>query len=295
MVSARSVFRVRWSRSPQPRHSTLRSQTQAGRWPRNTQVACVIVFRMVRRLVDVVVVGGAFAGLGGALTLARARRSVVVVDDGKPRNAPAAHSHTYLSRDGVSPLEILTIGRAEVAKYGVLTMDGQVEILERLPGGTFRVAIAGGGEWEARRLLVATGLVDELPDVPGLRERWGRDVVHCPFCFGWEMREMPLGVLATGPHAVAQALMWRQWSEDLMLFRHLEPPLTDEQATQLGARGIRVVEGEVAAVVATDDHLRGIRLQSGQMVERAYLVVGPRFSGRHQLLDELDVVVIEHP
>jgi thioredoxin reductase (NADPH) len=250
---------------------------------------------MVRRLVDVVVVGGAFAGLGGALTLARARRSVVVVDDGKPRNAPAAHSHTYLSRVGVSPLEILTIGRAEVAKYGVLTIDGQVEILERLPGGTFRVAIAGGGEWEARRLLAATGLVDELPEVPGLRERWGRDVVHCPFCFGWEMREKPLGVLATGPHAVAQALMWRQWSRDLILFQHTEPAFTEEQTIQLAARGIRVVEGEVVAVEVTDDHLSGVRIGSGQVIDRAYLVLSPRLSARHALLEPLGAAVAEHP
>src|SRR2546427_4113700 len=173
---------------------------------------------MDQEVVDVMVVGGGFAGLGGAVTLGRARRSVVVIDAGHPRNAPAPHSHGYLSRDGVSPLEILAVGRSEVIQYGVRIVESRAESLKRLPSGTFRVCAGGGNEWEARRLLVATGLVDELPDVPGLRERWGRDVVHCPFCFGWEMRDMPLGVLATGPHAVPQALMWRQWSEDLMLF-----------------------------------------------------------------------------
>jgi thioredoxin reductase len=137
--------------------------------------------------------------------------------------------------------------------------------------------------------------VDELPEVPGLRERWGRDVVHCPFCFGWEMREKPLGVLATGTNAVAQALMWRQWSRDLILFQHTDPAFTEEQTIQLTARGIRVVEGEVVAVELTDDHLSGVRLRSGQVIAREYLVVSPRLSARHRLLEPLGVAVAEHP
>lgn len=111
-------------------------------------------------------------------------------------------------------------------------------------------------------MLVATGLVDKLPDIPGLRERWGRDVVHCPHCFGWELRDAPLGVVATGPQAAAQALMWRQWSSDVILFLHTAPVPTHEQMKQLGARGISVVDGEVAAVEVTDDRLSGVHLQS---------------------------------
>jgi thioredoxin reductase len=160
--------------------------------------------------VDVVVAGGGLAGLAGALTLARARRSVLVVDAGQPRNAPAAHAHGYLSRDGVPPLELLASGRAEVAGYGGTIIAGTVTSLTRLPGGGFAVTLADGTSRRARRVLVATGLVDEYPDIPGLAERWARDVVHCPFCFGWELRDAPLGVLATGPQAATQALMWRQ-------------------------------------------------------------------------------------
>src|SRR5438132_1229324 len=138
---------------------------------------------------DVVIVGGGLAGLTGALTLARARRSVLVVDSGQPRNAPAAHAHGYLTRDGAPPLELLSLGRREVRGYHGEIVAGTVTRLERLPGGGFRVALDGGTHWEARRVLVATGLVDELPDIPGLRERWGRDVVHCPYCHGWEVRD----------------------------------------------------------------------------------------------------------
>ena len=250
---------------------------------------------MNRELVDVAVIGGGVAGLSGGLTLARARRSVIVIDEGHPRNAPAAHSHGYLTRDGASPLDLVAIGRAEVAAYGVEVLKDRADLLKRLPAGGFEVRTTNGRMVKARYLLVATGLVDQLPAIPGLRERWGRDVVHCPYCFGWEIREKAIGVLATGPLAVDGALMWRQWSRDLILLRHTNPPLTDEQEVQLSARGICVVEGEVAAVEVDDDRLVGVRLTSGEVVGRDVVVVSPRLEARHGLLHELDVTVIEHP
>ena len=240
-------------------------------------------------------VGGGLAGLAGALTLARARRSVLVIDAGHPRNAPAAHAHGYLTRDGVPPLELLAAGRAEVAGYGGQIIAGTVTSLARLPGGDFSVTLADGSSWKARRVLVATGLVDEYPAIPGLAERWGRDVVHCPFCFGWELRDEPLGVLATGPQAAMQALMWRQWSSDVALFAHTASGLPGDQADQLAARGIRVIEGEVTGIEVTGDHLTGVCLRSGQVIPRRALVIGPRFEARHALLDGLGVSVTEHP
>lgn len=244
---------------------------------------------------DVLVVGGGLAGLAAALVLGRARRSVLVVDAGHPRNEPANHAHGYLTRDGASPMELLAIGRREVRGYGGQIVEGTATSLVRLPEGGFRVALADGTGWNGRRVLVTTGLVDELPDIPGLRERWGRDVVHCPYCFGWEMRDLPLGILATGPLAIEQALMWRQWSGDLILFQHTASAPTDEQREQLAARDIRIVEGEVAAIQVTEDRLSGVRLRSGQVVDRSVLVVGPRFAARHALLDDLGVTMTEHP
>ncbi len=144
-------------------------------------------------------------------------------------------------------------------------------------------------------MLVATGLVDEYPGIPGLRDRWGRDVVHCPFCFGWELRDQPLAILATGPQAAAQALMWRQWSPDVALFQHTAPRPTPEQAEQLAARGIRLVDGEVTGVEVTGDRLSGVRLRSGQVIPRRAVVIGPQFEARHTLLDSLGVSVAEHP
>ena len=240
---------------------------------------------------DVVVVGGGAAGLSGALALVRARRSVLVVDGGQPRNALAAHVHNYLSRDGATPSELLAAGRAEVTGYGGQIISGDVASVERLDSQSdrvgFRVVLANGGSVYARRLLVTTGLVDELPDVPGVAERWGHDVLHCPYCHGWEVRDQAIGILGTGPMAVHGALLFRQWSADVILFQHTSPALSQEQAEQLAARGITVVEGEVSALEVHDDRLVGVRLRSGEFVPRQAVAVSPRFTARAEVLRSL--------
>jgi thioredoxin reductase len=242
---------------------------------------------------DVIVVGGGAAGLSGALTLARARRSVLVVDAGEPRNAPAAGVHGYLTRDGTSPAALVAAGRDEVRGYGGDVVSGRVRTVAAQAGG-FDVSLDDGREARARRLLVTTGLVDELPDVPGLRERWGRDVLHCPYCHGWEVRDEPIGILSTGPRSVHQALLFRQWSADVTFFRHTGPPLSGEQAEQLAARGIAVVEEEVEALETTDDRLTGVRLRGGTVVARRALAVGPRFVARAEPLLSLGLDTVEH-
>ncbi len=243
---------------------------------------------------DVVVVGGGVAGLSAALVLARARRSVLVVDAGEPRNAPAAHTQGFLTRDGTSPGELLELGRAEVRGYGAEVRMGKVVSAAAEPGGGFSVRLADGDSVHARRLLVATGLVDELPDVPGVRERWGRDVIHCPYCHGWEVRDQAMAVLGTGPLAVHQALMFRQWSDTLTLLLHTAQVPTDEEMEQLSARGINVVHGEVTGVVVTDDRLTGVQMASREVITAQVLVVGPRFAASDGVLNSLDVAAVEH-
>jgi len=231
---------------------------------------------------DVVIVGGGAAGLSAALVLGRARRRVAVIDAGSPRNAPAAHMQGYLSRDGMPPAELLAAGRAEVAGYGVEVIDGVVDRIDRIdqidridridPG--FTVHLGRGPELTARRLLVATGVGDELPDVPGVRERWGRDLLHCPYCHGWEVRDQPLGVLGSNPGAVLHAQLVRQWSDDVVYFAHTQEP-TGAEAAELDARGIRVVPGEVARLVVEDDRLTGVELAGGRIVPRSAVFVRP--------------------
>jgi thioredoxin reductase len=242
---------------------------------------------------DVVVVGGGAAGLNGALMLARARRSVLVVDGGAPRNAPAAQVHGLLGHDGTPPAQLLARGRAEVLRYGGDVLSGEVGAVARDDHG-FAVALADGRAFHARRLLVATGLVDELPDVPGLRERFGGDVLHCPYCHGWEVRDQAIGVLSTGPRTAHQALLFRQLSDDVVVFAHTAPPAGDD-AERLAARGITVVDGEVVGLELLDDRLAGVRLRDGTVVARQALVVGPRMVARAGVLSALGLRPVEHP
>ena len=243
---------------------------------------------------DVVVVGGGAAGLGGALMLGRSRRSVFLVDAGEPRNAPASGVHGFLTRDGTDPAELLRVGRGEVRGYGARVLDGRVASAESVDGG-FTVTLEDGSRVGARRLLVTTGLVDELPDVVGVRERWGRDVLHCPYCHGWEVRDQPIGVLASGPMAVHQALLFRQLTDDLTLFLHTAPEPTDEEMEKLAALGIKVVEGEVASLEVHEDRLTGVRLQTGEVIPRSAVVVGPRFAARAGVLEGLGLETTTHP
>jgi thioredoxin reductase len=219
---------------------------------------------------DVVIVGGGAAGLSAALVLGRARRRVAVIDGGAPRNAPAAHMQGFLSRDGMPPAELLAAGRAEVIGYGVEIVNDQVLAIE--PG--FAVRLAGGRVLTARRLLVATGVGDELPDIPGVRERWGKDLLHCPYCHGWEVRDEPLGVLGTHPMSVLHAQLVRQWSDDVVYFVHTSDLPSAEQA-QLEARGIDIVRGEVARLVIDDDRLSGVELTDGRMIPRTAVFIRP--------------------
>jgi thioredoxin reductase len=238
---------------------------------------------------DVVVAGGGAAGLSAALVLARARRTLAVVDAGGPRNAPAAHMHGFLSRDGMPPHDLVAAGRAEVAGYGGSLIDDTV--VDVAPG--FHVRLAGGSSLHARRILVATGLRDELPDIPGVRERWGRDLLHCPYCHGYEVRDQPLGVLGGAPEAVQHALLVRQWSPDIVLFPHTDA-VGPAQRELLTARGIRIVEGAVARLVVGNDQLQGVELGGGTVIPRAAVFERPRFVPNADLLTGLGCEVDEH-
>lgn len=249
---------------------------------------------LTRTSFDVAVIGGGAAGLSAGIVLGRARRSVAVLDAGKQRNAPADGIHGFVTRDGMPPHEFVAAGRAEVAGYGGTVLDAEATAVRR-EGTGFAVTTADGRELTARRLLVTTGLVDELPDVPGLRARWGRDVIHCPYCHGYEVRDEPIGILAGGPMAIHQALLFRQLSDDVLLFQHTAPEFAADDAEQLAARGIRVVPGRVTGLEVDDDRLSGVRMDGGEVVPRRVVVVGPRMIARSQLLEMLGLVPIPHP
>lgn len=228
------------------------------------------------------------------MTLGRARRSVIVIDSGQPRNGPADGVHMFLTRDGITPADFIDIGRREVRSYGGQLIDHAAVEARRTDRG-FEVTLADGSVVTARKLLVTTGLVDELPAIPGLRELWGRDVHHCPYCHGYELQGRAVGVLGTGPRAVQQVLMFRQWVDDLVLFVHSSTEPSADEREQLAARGIRVVRGLVESLDVVDGHLNGVRMTDGTVLARQSLVVAPRFVARSQLLRSLGLEPQEHP
>jgi len=218
---------------------------------------------------------------------------VLVIDAGQPRNAPAGHVHNYLARDGTPPAELMAAGRDEVTRYGGEILAGRVDAAAQ-EGDGFVVTLDDGRGVRARRLLVTTGLADELPDVPGLAQRWGRDVLHCPYCHGWEVRDRRIGVLATGPMAGHQAHLWRQLSPHVLLLLHASPAPGADEAERLAARGITVVDGPVGGLeVDRDDSLTGVRLASGEIVALDTVVVAPRFTARAAVLESLGLKPVD--
>ncbi len=232
---------------------------------------------LTARTWDALVIGGGAAGLAGATALGRSRRSVLVLDAGEPRNAPAAGVHNYLGREDTAPGELMALGRAEAAGYGVQIAPARVAAVRPGPDGGFVVSTEDGRDLAARRVLVATGATDVLPDLPGLAERWGHDVLHCPYCHGWEVRDRAIVVLGTGPMATHQALLFRQLTDDVVVALAADAPRpSPEDAERLAARGVRVLEDPPVRVVLADGPdraVRGVELASGEVLACDAVVV----------------------
>ncbi len=245
---------------------------------------------------DVVVIGAGPAGLSAALVLGRARRSVTVVDGGSPRNACSAALHGFLTRDGTAPADFLAVARREVTGYGVEVVadEASAVVVEGADPPSLRVELAGGRQLRARRVVVASGIVDELPEVPGLAERWGRDVLHCPYCHGYEVRDRPLVVLAGDTDgAVHQGLLLRQWSDDVTVVTHDAGPVEGDGAAMLAARGVRVVPGRAREVVAADDGVTAVLLDDGTRVACGAIFVAPCFRINSAALDGLGARTVD--
>ncbi|AND15599.1 NAD(P)/FAD-dependent oxidoreductase [Rathayibacter tritici] len=226
---------------------------------------------------DVLILGASFAGLAAATALGRSLRDVLLVDGGPPRNAPSPGAHNVMTRDGTSPTELVRLARAEAEGYGARVVAGDAVRASAGPEGV-TATLADGTVLRARRLLLATGVRDLLPDVPGLADRWGRDVLHCPYCHGFEVRGQRIGVLGSS-FAAHQAQMFRQLSERTSILQNGAPAPTGEEAAALAARGIALLPGLVERVLVEQDRLVGVVIDGRRHALDA-VVVGPRVQGR---------------
>lgn len=222
---------------------------------------------------DCVVVGGGVAGLSAALVLGRARRTTLVVDAGAQSNLSAPGIGGLLGFDGVPPAQLYARGRRELTRYPSVTVrDGEVVTAAAHEGG-FTVDLADGSRAQTRLLLLATGMRYEYPDVPGLSALWGASVFHCPFCHGWEVRDLPLAVLATGEQAVHKALLLQGWSSDVVVLTDGPPRIDESDRARLAAAGITVDDRPVTRVVSEDSELAAVEFADGDRLARRGLLV----------------------
>lgn len=250
----------------------------------------------VERHCDVAVIGGSAAGLAAAVQLGRQRRSVIVIDAGDARNAPAAHMHGYLGRDGFPPSELTTAGREEVRSYGGEVLAGRVSRVTRADDDLFCAELVDGHCVVARRVIAATGLVDELPNIDGLTEQWGREVIHCPFCHGYEVRDRRIVQIVTHSTGLHTAGLFRQLSSRLTIVLHERVDVDDSELDALRAAGVDILSGPVSRIVTgADGHVAAVELADHERVDVDAVVVGPRFRARAEPFASLGLRPAAHP
>jgi len=232
---------------------------------------------------DVIIVGGGPAGLSAALMLGRCRRSVIVIDAGEQRNARARAIHGFLSRDGIPPLELLRIGREELTPYGVEFRRAEAVDASPAPDGGFTVELRDGSKLRSRAILLATGVVDELPDLPGIGEFYGSSVHHCPYCDGWEARDLPIAVHG----GAGLAISMKTWSGDVVLCTDGRMRLDPVQQRQLARAGIPVITSEIARLEGSAGQLERIVFRDGEVLPRRKMFFAGQQFQRSRLAEKL--------
>jgi thioredoxin reductase len=221
------------------------------------------------RLYDIIIVGAGPAGLSAALILGRCRRSVLLCDSGRQRNAAATELHGYLTRDGISPREFLSIGRQELRRYdSVEVRDVEVTEASCADDRRFDVTLRSGERVRSRKLLIATGVVDNLPGIDGFRELYGRSVFHCPYCDGWEVRDRPLAVYGRGQRGLGLSLELTLWSPDIVLCTDGPSELADDERARLERNGVAVRESRVVRLEGREGRLEVVVFDDGERLGR---------------------------
>ena len=230
---------------------------------------------------DTIIVGGGPAGLSAALLLGRCRRRVLICDSGRYRNAASSGVHGFLTRDGMPPGELLQVARDQLKPYAVELRQGEVRSACQHEGG-FKVTFADGAEFSSRKLMLATGVTDRLPDIDGLKPLYGKSVHHCPYCDGWEHADQPIGVYGKQVHGYSLARALKNWSQDIVLVTDGQSGLDARQRTDLKQLDIRVITTKIARLEGEDGRLRRIVFVKGEPLERQALFFS---TGQEQCCD----------
>jgi thioredoxin reductase len=236
---------------------------------------------------EVAIIGGASAGLSAALTMGRSNRKTVVFDTGSPRNKPAPHAHNLFTRDGTSPLELLRIGREQLQQYTTVSFVNKKVIKAEKRANRFVLTTEDGTETAVRRVILATGVIDVLPEINGFKALWGTKIIHCPYCHGWEVKDQPVGLIMNGEQALHMAIMINHWNKDLRIFTNGPSEIEVEGRKWLKNKGIEVIETPIAALV---DDSKGVlmKLNDGtQVVVTAVYSKGARLHFNNELAAQL--------
>jgi thioredoxin reductase len=224
---------------------------------------------------DVLIIGGSFAGLTAALQLGRARRKVTVLDTGLNRNRYAEHAHNIFGHDGTPPGDLLAAARRQLATYPTVRLaNARAETVEGEPDA-FTVTTADGDRHEARRLILAYGIVDQFPDVPGFAESWGKTVIHCPFCHGYEVAGKPWGLLYSSPMSLHGPTLYANWTDDITLVLDGHE-IIDEERHKLEKRGVRIVDGKLRSIAQENGRVSAITLGDGTEIPLTALYAHPQ-------------------
>ena len=245
---------------------------------------------------DVIVVGGSFAGMAAALQVARARRRVLVIDAGQPRNRFATAAHGFLGQDGEPPSDITQAGRDELLKYSTVQfVEDEAVQAQRQDDGLFSITLSSGAAYLGDRIILAMGVIDRLPESPGLSERWGKSVVHCPYCHGYELPMGKWGVLRTFEGSFHQAKLLLDWTNEVIFFSNGPNQITSEERATLTSSGIAIEEQPIVSLSGQGEAIEQVELQDGRVWPLQALFLASKFSISTPIATQLGCELEESP
>lgn len=242
---------------------------------------------------EVIIIGGSYSGLSAAMALGRSLRKVLVIDAGKPCNRQTPHSHNFLTQDGKTPAQISTIARQQVELYDTVTFLSDNAVSGKKSNGSFEIQTESGKEFQSRKLILATGVKDIMPDIPGFAECWGISVIHCPYCHGYEVRNQKTGILANGDFGYEFGKLINNWTGDLTLFTNGKSTLTDEQTAKLTGKGVTVIETKIDHISHTKGKLDKLILKDGANISLQALYAKADFTQSSNIPFSLGIELTE--
>jgi len=248
---------------------------------------------MEKNIFDVLIIGGSYAGLSAAMTLGRAIRKVLVVDAGEPCNAASPASHNFLTRDGENPLEIAAIGLEQVKAYPTVEhLNGKVQRIWKADE-LFYAELSTGEQFEAKRILLATGMKDILPDIEGFKACWGKTILHCPYCHGYEVKGRRTGILAKGEYGYNMALMLFNWTKELVIYTNGPHEFSEEHLQKLRANSITIIDKVIEALEHDDGNIKAIRFKDGEQSEEHLLYARVEYEQSSDIAEQLGCKLTE--